>query len=284
MAAVTAPGDVAIVGAASPSAPGAPASITVEDLARGALHLTGGSHRFIDGSARRILLRPSHASLQGRAVAQHADVVRAVVAVLRQTAPQARILLAVGGPAGSGAVLQDGLRQALQRLTGTDEAIRLVALADNEIEPVDVPDGGEEADTYPVPVVLRQCDVVVNVARFDGPLSGLRNLAGMIGAPEGVPRDGRLLDALRLTRPSLTIVDLLGRDRSRSPLILASGDGVAVDRIADVLTGRPGADPLLTRAGDRRLGVATLARIRVTGLQVPGTWAARPGGPPDAWD
>ena len=67
------------------------------------------------------------------------------------------------------------------------------------------------------------------------------------------------------------MLDLLGRDHPRSPMVLASPDGIAVDRLAGI----QGAPAALTRAGERRLGMSNLASIKVGGLDVPGTWVAR---------
>lgn len=279
------PGYIAVVGAGNTSGPGAPASPTVQDLVRGAFYLSGGLHRAIDPDAELVLVRPSHVPLETRDLSQHVEVVQAVVQLLRAIAPDAEIMLLLGGVPGSGVAVPDILATTLQSWIDADPErtgkLQILRLDEEELEEIEVPDGGEAADLYPVPITLLECDAVVNIARYNGPLSALRNLEGLAPRmPNDVDADvdagdsasGYLVDLALLAEVEYTVLDLLGRDHPRSPIVLASADGVAVDRLAEALAGRTNTPPLLDRAGDRQLGMARLSGIKIGGLDVPGTW------------
>jgi len=281
------PAYVAVVGAGNTSVEGAPASPSVEDLVRGAFHLSGGLHKAIDPTARDVVIRPGHSPMGRRSLAQHLEVVRAVVVVLHDIAPDARMSLLVGGTPGSGVQAPEGLVGALRELTHTRDLasmrLRVVSLAQEEVEALEVPDGGEAAQLYPLPIPLLECDAVINVARYHGPLSAMTNLEGLAGPAEGdatADPAGRLVDLALLLEVQYTVLDLLGRDHPRSPVVLASADGIAVDRLAGAFAGNDAVPSALTRAGDRRLGMAVLANIKVAGLDFPGTWV--PDGPTEA--
>jgi uncharacterized protein (DUF362 family) len=273
------PGYIAVVGAGNTSGPGAPASPTVADLVRGAFYLSGGLHKAIDASASDVLLRPGHAPMDAQALAQHVEVLRAVIVLLHDIAEDARITLLLGGVPGSDVQAPQGLASALQALASEPALasvdLVLVELDKEETEPIEVPDGGEAADVYPVPIVLLECDAVVNIARYHGTLSALSNLKGLAAPVPGEAAEdstGHLVDLALLAEVEFTVLDMLGRDHPRSPVVLASPDGLAVDRLAQALADQQAVHPALTRAGDRHLGMAALTGIKVGGLEVPGTW------------
>lgn len=281
------PGYVAVVGIGTTSGPGAPASPTIEDLVRGAFYLSGGLHRAIDPSARQVLVRPGHTPMKAGALAQHLEVVRAIVLLLHDIAPEAQISLLVGGVPGSGVTAPEGLIAGLQALISTESftsmGVHLLALEQEEVETIEVPDGGEVADLYPMPISLLECDAVINVARYQDGLSGLKNLRGLVAPPAGdVDEDhaGRLVDLALLVEVKYTVLDLLGDEHPLHPLILASDDGIAVDRLAGALAGIFPAPEALQRAGSRQLGMSTLRGIKATGLDAPGTWRPEPESEP----
>lgn len=277
------PGYVAVVGAGSPTTPGAPADITIDGLVRGALYLAGGLHRFIDPSAEQILLRPSHAALDSGDTEQHLEVIGSVIDVLHEVTPEAQITLLSGGVPGSGVQIPGVLADRLQSLSAGRSYVDVLHLADAEAEVVEVPDGGLAAQLYPVPIALLECDAIVNIARYDGALTVARSLDGLAGPGQDsdpANKDGRLVDILLLAQPDITVVDMLGRAHPRSPVVLASADGVAIDRLVQAIRGDLQAAAVLQKAGERRLGMPTLANIKVGGIDVAGAWTRPPADAP----
>ena len=270
------PGYVPVVGAASPSGEGAPASADEADLVRGAIYLSGGLHKTVDPSSERILVRPGHAAMEARGMAAHVRVIGALVEELARIAPDAGIGLLLGGVPGAPAAPAAGLSQALAALredpglAGVD--LEILDLGEEELEETEVPGGG---GPYPVPISLLECDALVNAARPAGALAGLDNLRGLAGpGPAGSP-PGPVELAL-LAEVDYTLLDMTGH-KGPGPLLLAGADGIAVDRVAASLLGI-GEERLapLFAAGGLRLGMSRLASIKVAGLDVPGSWAPPP--------
>ena len=276
------PGHVSVVGAASMTGPGAPASPTVSDLVRGAMYLSGGLHKAVDPSSSWILVRPDHGPMDDTALKRHVAVIRAVVLRLHDMAAEADISLLVGGVAATDTKPAAGLREALGALVDDPDLggarVTIIDLEAEETEEVEVPDGGLAADLYPVPIVLLECDAVVNIARHVGPLSAMDNLEGLAGvAGDGADGDARRVDLALLAEVDYTLLDMLGHDGPEGPLLLASGDAIAVDRAAAAIAQTDtAAIAVLRLAHERRLGQADLRDIKVSGLEVPGTWMPAP--------
>jgi hypothetical protein len=274
------PGHVSVVGAAAVSAEGAPETATEADLVQGAMYMSGGLHKAIDPASDWILVRPGHVPMEPRAVAQHVNVVAAVVAQLADIAPQAQISLLLGGVEGTDVSAPKGLKLALGALADDPEMaktrLEVLDLATEEVEEVEVPDGGVGADLYPMPISLLECDAVVNVARLAGPLSGLANLEGLAGMVGGDPA-GRRIDLALLAEVDYSLLDMLGHSGPQGAMILAGQDPIAVDRVAIALLGA-GSEVVapLAVAGERMLGMSILTNIKVGGLDVAGTWAPPP--------
>ncbi len=268
------PGYVPVVGAASPSGEGAPASADEADLVRGAIYLSGGLHRTVDPSSERILVRPGHGAMDARGVAAHVRVIGALLEEIARIAPEAGIGLLLGGVPGAPAEPAAGLPQALAALredpglAGLD--LEILDLGEEELEETEVPGGG---GAYPVPISLLECDALVNAARPAGALAGLDNLRGLAGPGADGSAPGPVELAL-LAEVDYTLLDMTGH---RGPLLLAGADGIAVDRVAASLLGA-GEERLapLFAAGGLRLGMSRLASIKVAGLEVPGSWAPPP--------
>ena len=270
------PGYVPVVGAASPSGEGAPASADEADLVRGAIYLSGGLHRTVDPSSERILVRPGHAAMDARGMAAHVRVIGALVGELARIAPDAGIGLLIGGVPGAPAEPPAGLSQALEALREDPELagvdLEILDLGEEELEETEVPGGG---GPYPVPISLLECDALVNAARPAGALAGLDNLRGLAGPGADGSAPGPVELAL-LAEVDYTLLDMTGH-RGPGPLLLAGADGIAVDRVAASLLGAGGERlaPLIA-AGGLRLGMSRLASIKVAGLEVPGSWAPPP--------
>ena len=271
------PGHVAVVGVASPSGPGAPETATEADLVGGAMYLSGGLHKAIDPSSERILVRPAHGPMDDGALGRHVRVIAAVVKELARTAPEAGIGLLMGGVPGTSAGPPEGLSKALGALHGDPELagvdLEILDLQEEELEETEVPGGG---GTYSVPVSLLECDALVNVARAAGPLAGLDNLQGLAGAGAAGSAPGPV-DLALLAEVDYTLLDMTGHEGGTGSLVLAGADGIAVDRVAAALLGAGGETlaPLVA-AGGLRIGVSILANIKVSGLEVPGSWVPPP--------
>ena len=271
------PGHVAVVGAASPSGPGAPESATEADLVRGAIYLSGGLHKAVDPSSEQILVRPAHGPMDHLALARHVRMIAAVVEELARTAPEAGIGLLIGGVPGTSADAPPGLSEALAALGEDPElaggSLEILDLRVEELEETEVPGGN--AASYAMPVSLLECDALVNVARPAGPLAGLDNLQGLAG-PGAAGSPPGPVDLALLAEVDYTLLDMTGREGA-GPLVLASTDAIAIDRAAAALLGAE-ADALapLVAAGGLRIGVSILANIKVAGLEVPGSWAPPP--------
>ena len=273
------PGHVAVIGAATPSGPGAPESATEADLVRGAIYLSGGLHRSVDPSSERVLVRPAHAPMDARATTHHARVIAAVVKEVARTAPEAGIGLLMGGVPGTAVEPAAGLADALAVLGEDPElagvALEILDLGEEEREETEVPGGG--SGPYAVPIGVLECDALVNVARPAAPLAGLDNLRGLAGPVAGGAAPGAV-DLVLLAEVDYTLLDMTGHEGAPGgSLVLAGADGIAVDRAAAALLGVEG-EPLapLVAAGGLRVGVSILANIKVAGLEVPGSWTPPP--------
>ena len=272
------PGHVAVIGAASPSGPGAPESATEADLVRGAIYLSGGLHKAVAPSSERILVRPGHGPMDARATALHARVIAAVVKELAGIAPEAGIGLLLGGVPGTAAEAAPGMAEALSALRGDPElagiALEILDLREEELEETEVPGGG--SGPYAVPIRVLECDALVNIARPGGPLPGLGNLRGLAG-PAGSGASPGPVDLALLAEVDYTLLDMTGHEGGPGSLVLAGADGIAVDRVSAALFGVEG-EPLspLIAAGGLRIGVSILANIKVAGLEVPGSWPPPP--------
>lgn len=299
------PGRVSVVGAVA-AADTALTAAQVEEMVRRAVYLSGGMHKAIDPGARWIVVRVADARAGGvdSATTSAADnylaAVRAVVGLLHQAAGEARISLAAGAtPAAvaepgsgergeserEGVVGKTALEKLAADLLGTGIEVGLLDLATEESERVEVPDGGEAAAEYAVPIAILECDNIVNVAPHSRrSASGLANLVGLATNDEAAAdRMAQLVDLALLAEVDYTLLALLGAgaetaSRPRLNAILAGNDPIAVDRISLEMTSADTSYLAALRlASRRRLGTVGLQWIKVNGPEVPGTW--RDSGP-----
>lgn len=298
------PGRVSVVGAVA-AADTALTAAQVEEMVRRAVYLSGGMHKAIDPGARWIVVRVADARAEGvdSATTSAADTylaaVRAVVGLLHQAAGEARISLAAGatpaavaGPGSGergesereGVVGKTALEKLAADLLGTGIEVGLLDLATEESERVEVPDGGEAAAEYAVPIAILECDNIVNVAPHSRrSASGLANLVGLATNDEAADGMAQLVDLALLAEVDYTLLALLGAgaetaSRPRLNAILAGHDPIAVDRISLEMTSADTSYLAALRlASRRRLGTVGLQWIKVNGPEVPGTW--RDSGP-----
>ena len=292
------PGHVAVVGVLrsddaaldAPAAPDAPLSADqVADLVRKAAYYSGGLHKALDPDAEWIVVKPGfvtglEGSASGRqAIDAHVRVVGGVLRLLHSTSPEAEVSVVTGLPG------NEALDARLAEIIGEPPLalarIGLLDMREEEHEEMEVPDGGESSDTYPVPIALLECDAVINVARVavPGMASAMANLWGLarVGPDAALgsqsPARGVLVDLALLSEVDFTILDLLvvetAGGRQRLNLVAAGRDMISVDRVAAALpeTGGGGIGALML-ASARGLGQVNIGAIKVNGVRVDGTW------------
>jgi len=292
------PGNVAVVGvvAADDEALEAPAPLDalltpdqIADLVSKTVHYSGGLHRALDPHAEWILVKPGlvaglESSEAGRrAIDSHALVVHGVLRLVHSAAAEARISVVIGLPGNE--ELDIRLAEVIGSPALATARVDLLDLRDEEHEEMDVPDGGESAEAYRVPIALLECDALINVARVTGPglANAMANLWGFArpgsdAAPlPAQPGAGLLVDLTLMSEVDFTVLDLLhvgtATGLERLNLMAAGADILSVDRVALALpgTGSGGLNALLL-ASARGLGQVNIGNIKVNGVQVEGTW------------
>ena len=306
------PGRVSVVGAVAAAGAGSALSAAqVEEMVRKAVYLSGGMHKAIDPAARWIVvkiadLRAARAESGGtQTLDPYLAAVRVIVGLLHQAAGEARFSLTAGAApvaeAGSGnrergesarETGETALEKLAADLVASGIEVDLLDLATEETERAEVPDGGEAAAEYAVPIAILECDSIVNVAPYSRRgISGLANLVGM-AANDGTARDddaaadsesaadevAQLVDLALLAEVDYTLLTLLGTGGAsprhpRLDVILAGHDPTAVDRISLEITAADTSYLAALRlASSRRLGTADLPWIKVNGMEVGGSW------------
>lgn len=233
-------------------APAAPdAELTeaqIEDLTRWAVAQGGGLQGVIDERAEWVCIKVNIVELKkpGSGVVTDVRVVKAVVKLVHEAAPQARISIAEGsgewiapdvpGADTTGAQVEDGWAEAGYRALLADpdlEGIRLDLLDLNVGEAVltTVPDQWHAREQFWVPRAVRDCDALINVPvmkitqdvgmtaamkNFIGIAPGLKygwpKLRGQPGVGPGIPHNPQILDETivdltALANPGFTVVD-----------------------------------------------------------------------------
>lgn len=182
--------------------------------------------------------------------------------------------------------------RACAEITGMAAALQaaglpLVPLEDDEFVGIELPQADVLRHAH-VPRTILECDVLVNlpvmkIHSLTLVTMALKNLHGVVSDFDKacahryrdyhLPR--KLVDLLLIKRPALTVLDGVvaqegdHADRGRPVamgLVMASADPVALDAAAGYAMGFDQGEIDTTRiAGERGLGVAELARIRISG-------------------
>ncbi len=186
----------------------------VEDMVRQAVLLAGGLHQSLPPDADWVVIKPNIVELKepGSGVVTDWRVVRALIRIVHETAPDARITIAEGGawiPAERAAEFGDmlenpdgagdgfaiaGYRALLAdpELAGID--LDIVDLNLDEAQPVQVPGGGYVFQTYYIPTTILECDFLITVPVLKvigavGMTNALKNFVGIApGAIYGWPK------------------------------------------------------------------------------------------------
>ena len=272
------PGHVSVVGARE--LPENVDAAAADSLVRRALYFSGGIHKAFDADARWILVRvaPEVTSSSRPAYLQ---VLESTLLALHDAADEAELALLLGTLDGGDDDWNKAIAQHLRTPRLASLNLEVLLVAEEETEAIDVPDSGLAADLYDLPIALLECDAVISIAHAQVPLAAMMNLDGLARVTDAPPRPTQdpsnphavMVDQALLAEVSFTLTHL---QLSGSPqMVLASRDGVAVDRVAAQIAGAASDSISLSAlhmARSRFLGQSDLADIKVSGVEVPGTW------------
>ncbi|MFA6111317.1 MAG: DUF362 domain-containing protein, partial [Candidatus Latescibacterota bacterium] len=176
----------------------------VENQVRYAVALSGGLRNAIPGDAEWVVVKPNIVELKepGSGVITDWRVVKAVVKLVHEAVPQARVTIAEGGawaPPERAEVLQGmhggaagvgdgfavaGYRQLLEDPDLAEVDLDLVDLNFDEAIEVAVPDGGYVFPKYHLPNTVLECDFLISVPVLKvigavGMTNAMKNLVGV---------------------------------------------------------------------------------------------------------
>lgn len=267
------PGHVSVVGARM--LPETFDAAAADSLVRRAMYFSGGVHKAFDGDTRWVLIRAAH-DVAPAARASHLLILEATLLAIRNAAAEADLALLVGKLDGGDDTWHTQIAQQLQGPRLASIGVELLLVSEEETEAIDVPDSGMAADFYDLPIALLECDAVINIAHAGTPLAALKNLSGLARpTSQTTDADAVLVDQALLAEVSYTLSHL--QVPGGQQMILASRDGVAIDRVAAQVTGAASDSASLAAlhlAHTRFLGQSDLADMKVSGADVPGTWVA----------
>jgi hypothetical protein len=272
------PGHVSVVGARE--LPENFDAAAADSLVRRALYFSGGIHKAFDADAQWILVRVAP-EVTSSSQSDYLQVLESTLLALHDAADEAELALLVGTLDGGDDVWNRTIAQHLQSPRLASLNLEVLLVSEEETEAIDVPDSGLAADLYDLPIALLECDAVISIAHAQAPLAAMMNLDGLAQVTDAPPRPTQdpsnphavMVDLALLTEVSFTLTHL--QPPGAPQMVLASRDGVAVDRVAAQIAGAA-SDSIsvsaLHMARARFLGQSDLADIKVSGVDVPGTW------------
>ncbi|MFH1006276.1 MAG: DUF362 domain-containing protein [Candidatus Latescibacterota bacterium] len=153
----------------------------VKALVRRSVKLSGGLESVIGPEDHWIVVKPNVVEMvpEGSPVNSDIRVVKAVVELVYETAPEAKITIAEGpggwtasgheeqiGRGGVDGFTLMGYTDLLAELRASGINVDLVDLNFDEVAEVPVPGGGYSAKSYWYPRTIRECDVLINVPKM----------------------------------------------------------------------------------------------------------------------
>ena len=265
------PGHVSVVGARV--LPAVLDATAADSLVRRTFYFSGGVHKAFESDARWILIRPS-SEVGPAARGRYLQILESALLAIQRAADEADLALLVGGLDGGDAGWHEEIAARLQSPRLAALGMEILLVAEEETEAIDVPDSGLAAQLYDLPISLLECDAVINIAHVTQALGSMSNLTGLARPTTVTTSDDRVLvDLALLTEASYTLAQIVRPDGTQ--MLLASRDGVAVDRVAAELSGADTDSTALAAlhlAHSRYLGQVDLHDIKVSGAVVPGTW------------
>ena len=172
----------------------------VEDMVRHAIDLAGGLRMRIDPQARWVVIKPNIVELkeQGSGVVTDWRMVKALIRIVHEIVPNARITIAEGPggwiPPGSVEVegnveIGDGFATAGYRALVEDEELAgidldIVDLNFDDPAEMAVPDGGNARDRFHIPNSILECDFLIGASLLKihdgvGMINAMKNFVGI---------------------------------------------------------------------------------------------------------
>lgn len=247
----------------------------IADMVRRAVDLTGGMAAVVPADAKLVALKPNIVmpTTSGSGVITDARVVRGVVLLVHEVAPQARIVIAEGAGAWADSALRDsfevraqwvdgfggaGYRDVVEELRGKGIDIACRDINFDQSYTLTVPGGGLARPDYDIAATLIDADVLINcpVAKTHGAkiTACMKNQFGMLpglvygwgkssGTREhtGIPHTPRILDEAFVDLAMVTGIDFNVVD------MIAGAEGGAFQEVpkrSNLIVA--GADPIAT--------------------------------------
>lgn len=254
----------------------------VESALRASIKLLGGITSFVKPRSR-LLLKPNllMAAEPAAAITTHCEIIRAVIKIVKEIDAE----IFIGDTPSVFGKSEDLVIEEIYRKTGVaklaeEEKVRLVELKQKTFR-----------HGLPLTGFLSEIDAVINIPKFKTHgfmvLTGaVKNLFGLVpGLSKSEmhkeyfkPQDfaDMLLDVYQEVNPCLNIIDAIDVIEGDGPgtsgkkrhlgLILAGGDGIAVDAVLSAVVNLiPREVPVIFAAGKRNLGNSGLDSIEILG-------------------
>ena len=262
---------------------------TVRTMIEKSLDLIGGL-RSIIGDAKTVVVKPNLVEIPfettGGSVVTDPRVLEACVAMLKEYGVD-RVLVAEGksvnlkhiasGP--RKAFVESGLAEVVERAGG-----EILGWDEEDFIQVEVP-GGELYDTIGIPKSIVEADAFISVPKMKTHCQteitvGMKSMQGVFSVEEKQNYHNeafpwKMVDILRVAKPTLTIVDALISGEGYGPiytdpvemnLVVSSTDVVAIDAVCSKIMGVEPFEVPITRLGHAEgIGIGDMERIDVKG-------------------
>lgn len=265
---------------------------TVRGMIEKSLDLIGGLESII-GKAKTVVVKPNLVEVPfettGGSVVTDPRVLEATVAMLKDAGVE-RVLVAEGksvnlkhiasGP--RKAFTESGLAAVVERAGG-----EILGWDEEDFIQVEVP-GGELYDSIGIPKSIVEADAFISVPKMKTHCQteitvGMKSMQGVFSVEEKQNYHNeafpwKMVDILRVAKPTLTIVDALISGEGYGPiytdpvemnLIVSSTDVVAIDAVCSKIMGVEPFEVPITRLGHTEgIGIGDMERIDVEGESI----------------
>lgn len=265
---------------------------TVREMIEKSLDMIGGLQQII-GKAATVIVKPNLVEIPfettGGSVVTDPRVLESLVGILKDHGVK-RVLVAEGKSvnlkhisSGSRKAFEDsGLADVVRRAGG-----EILAWDEEKFVPVEVP-GGQLYEKIHIPESILNADAFISVPKLKTHCQteitvGMKSMQGVFSTDDKVNFHNeafpwKMVDILRVAKPTLTIVDGLICGENYGPiytepvemnLIVSSEDVVAVDAVCSAIMGIDPFEVPITRLGHSEgIGIGDLACIDVKGESI----------------